>query len=294
MSDFNKKDITWADAIKSLPKRDPAGHKGTFGKVLVVGGSHGMAGAAYFCAKAALLMGCGMVRIATHECNRVILQVKLPEALLSTYEDRHFEETIFDAIRWADAVVIGPGLSQESLERDVFKYAFEKSCEAGLPILIDADGLNILAKDMSLLDNDHPAIILTPHLGEMSRLTGDSVEDISRDMEAKAYDLALKYNLTVHLKSHRSVTAAYNSSEVMSNSTGNDAMATAGSGDVLSGIIAGLLVQGVPAYEAASVGAYIHGLCGDTASEQLGHASVIASDLLDAIQRVLRGLDQLS
>ncbi len=294
MSDIDKKAITWAEAVKALPKRDPRGHKGTFGKVLVIGGSHGMAGAAYLCAKAALLMGCGMVRIATHECNRVILQVKLPEALLSTYEDRHFEETIFDAIRWADAVVIGPGLSQESLEKDVFKYAFEKSCEAGLPMIIDADGLNILARDMTLLEGEHPDIILTPHVGEMSRLTGATVEDIAGNMETAAYELASKYKVTVHLKSHCSVTATYDSNEVMSNSTGNDAMATAGSGDVLSGIMAGLLVQKTGAYDAAAVGAYIHGLCGDTAAEQLGHASVIASDLLDAIQRVLRGLDQLA
>ena len=215
MSDFNKKDITWADAIKSLPKRDPAGHKGTFGKVLVVGGSHGVAGAAYFCAKAALLMGCGMVRIATHECNRVILQVKLPEALISTYEDRHFEETIFDAIRWADTVVIGPGLSQDSLQKDVFKYAFEKTCEMGLPMVIDADGLNILSRDMSLLEGEHPDIILTPHLGEMSGLTGKTVDEIAADMASAAKSLADSYRVFVHLKSAASVTAKYGDDEII-------------------------------------------------------------------------------
>ncbi|MCR5099080.1 MAG: NAD(P)H-hydrate dehydratase [Lachnospiraceae bacterium] len=292
MSEITNKSITWMDAVQVIPKRDPRGHKGTFGKVLVVGGSHGMAGAAYFSARAALLMGCGMVRIATHECNRIIMQIKLPEALLSTYEDRHFEDVIFDAIRWADAVVIGPGLSTESPEKEVFKYAFEKSCEAGLPMIIDADGINILAGKMSLLEGEHPPIILTPHLGEMARLTGASVEVIADNMPEAARDLAQKYNVTVHLKSHRSVTATYDSDEVMENTTGNDAMATAGSGDVLSGIMAGLLVQQADPFWAASVGAYIHGLCGDTAAEQLGHASVIASDLLDAIQRVLRGLEQ--
>ncbi len=290
MSDTVNKNIAWTDAAAALPKRDPAGHKGTFGKVLVIGGSHNMAGAAYFSAKAALLMGCGMVRIATHECNRVILQIKLPEALLSTYEDYHFEDTVFDGIRWADTVVIGPGLSTESLERDIFKYAFEKTCESGLPMIIDADGLNLLSRDMSLLQGDHPDIILTPHLGEMARLTGLSVETIASDMPKAAMELACKYNVVVHLKSHRSVTADPVRNTITVNTTGNDAMATAGSGDVLSGIMAGLLVQQTDPAAAAAVGAYIHGLCGDTAAEQLGHASVIASDLLDAIQRVLRGI----
>ncbi len=292
MGELSIKNITWVEAAATLPKRDPAGHKGTFGKVLVIGGSHGMAGAAYFAAKAALLMGCGMVRIATHECNRVIMQVKLPEALLSTYEDRHFEETIFDAIRWADTVVIGPGLSQDSLQKDVFKYAFEKTCEMGLPMVIDADGLNILSRDMSLLEGEHPDIILTPHLGEMSRLTGKTVDEIAVDMASAAKSLADSYRVFVHLKSAASVTAKYGDDEIIANTSGNDGMATAGSGDVLTGIIAGLLVQGADPFWAASAGAYIHGLCGDTASEQLGHASVIASDLLDAIQRVLRGLSQ--
>ena len=292
MSEIIKKNITWMDAVQTLPKRDPEGHKGTFGKVLVIGGSHGMAGAAYFSAKAALLMGCGMVRIATHECNRIIMQIKLPEALLSTYEDRHFEDVIFDAIRWADAVVIGPGLSQESPEKEVFRYAFEKTCEAGLPMIIDADGLNILSGDMSLLEGEHPPVILTPHLGEMSRLIQKDMDVIAGNMESAAYELAVKYGVTVHLKSHRSVTAGCDKDEVVVNSTGNDAMATAGSGDVLSGIMAGLLVQQTDPFWAAAVGAYIHGLCGDTAAEQLGHASVIASDLLDAVQRVLRGLEQ--
>ncbi len=301
MSEISSKSIFWIDAARLLPKRDKNGHKGSFGKVLVIGGSHNMAGAAYFSAHAALLMGCGMVRIATHECNRLIYQIKLPEALLSTYEDHHYEDAIFDALRWADTVVIGPGLSTESLERDVFYYAFTKAAELGLPMVIDADGLNILAgvihdpdkkhsEITDILEGDHPPIILTPHLMEMSRLTGEPIESISADMAKAAYQLALKYKLTVHLKSSTSVTASADDKEVILNTSGNDGMATAGSGDVLSGIIAGLLAQGLSARDAASVGAYIHGMCGDAAAEQLGHESMIASDLLSAIQRVLRSI----
>ena len=305
--------INWMEAAELLPKRDPNGHKGTFGKVLVIGGSHGMAGAAYFSAYAALLMGAGMVRIATHEDNRIIYQIKLPEAMLSTYDEHHFEDVVFDALRWADTVLIGPGLSQQSLEREVFNYAFEKAIELSLPMVIDADGLNFLAKNINkepkdgqqdyfyhaprstilsagVHDENNPSIILTPHLGEMSRLTGKPISEIASDMPRAASDFADRYNVIVHLKSAQSVTAAPNDPDIILNTGGNDGMATAGSGDVLAGMIAGLLVQGVKPKVAAALGAYLHGLCGDTAAEQVGHASLTASDLLTAIQRVLRGL----
>ena len=316
------------EAAQLIPRRDPKGHKGTFGRLLVIGGSHGMAGAAYFTALAALRMGVGMVRIATHECNRIIYQTRLPEALLSTYEDYHFEEVIFDALRWADAVVIGPGLSQQSLEREVFTYAYEKALDLGLPMLIDADGLNLLAKKINAGSQDfadhsqnfedrsqdfvdrgsrstifsaatpdlqnpsishQPSIILTPHLCEMSRLTGIPIDAIASDLSQTASDFADKYGVIVHLKSDRSVTAAPGGT-LLQNVTGSDALATAGSGDILSGMIAALLIQGVEPVMAAALGAYLHGLCGETAGQQLGNASVIASDIIDAIQRVLRGL----
>ena len=292
MGEIKEKKITWVEAKQYLPVRDPRGHKGTFGKVLAVAGSHNMAGAAYFAGKAAFLMGCGMVRIATPECNRTIMQIKLPEAVLTTYEDRHFEDAVFDAIRWADVMLIGPGLSRERIAGEVFDFAFEKACDAGMPMVIDADGLAILSERLELLEGDHPPIIITPHIGEMSLLTGLDRAAISDDMPGAAHAFAQKFQVTVHLKSHESVTAYPGSDEVFINTTGNDGMATAGSGDVLAGIMAGLLAQQVDPVMTAAVGAYIHGLCGDTASEQLGHASVMASDLLDAIQRVLRGLLQ--
>ena len=286
---MNVRAFNWMDATALIPKRDPKGHKGTFGKVLVVGGSHGMAGAAYLSAHAAYLMGCGMVRIATHECNRIILQTRLPEALVSSYEEHGFKEVMDAALDWADTLLIGPGLSQQSLEKEIFYHAYKRGVELGIPMVIDADGLNILSADMGLLEGEKPPVILTPHLGEMSRLTKKSMEDIASDMPCAAAELADKYGVVVHLKSSQSVTAAPGEEAIL-NPTGNDGMATAGSGDVLAGIIASLLVQHLAPCDAAALGAYIHGLCGDTASEQLGHASVMASDLLSAIQRVLRGL----
>ena len=285
----NTKNVSWTDIARMIPKRPADGHKGTFGKLLVIGGSHGMAGAAYFAAEAAYRMGCGMVRIATPEENRIIYQIKLPEALLSTY-DSHYEEVVFDAIRWADAIVLGPGMSMEKTQKDVFWYAYEKAVEAGLPMLIDADGLNILSKETGRLKEDHPPIILTPHLMEMSRLTGLSVDEIAGNMANIAKEYADKWKVVIHLKSAKSFTACFNSDDVFSTTAGNDGMATAGSGDVLSGIMGGLLVQGVDVFVSAIFGAYIHGLCGDAAAEQLGHESMLASDMITAIQRVLRGM----
>lgn len=271
--------------LKKIPKRNSYSNKGTFGKVLIIAGSTNMSGAAYFAAKAAYRMGAGLVRIYTPEGNRQILQTMLPEAILTTYNEGDINsELLKEAIHWASVIVMGPGIGEGPEVLLILEKLLEN---AKVALIIDADGINCLARNPKLLTNHQNDIILTPHLGEMSRLTGKSIHDIAENLIEETENYAKAHNLICVLKDTRTVVAGGKYS-VYLNRSGNDGMATGGSGDVLTGIIAGLVAQQKDFLEATRLGVYIHGLAGDYATDKLGAHSVIADDIIDNIQEVMK------
>ncbi|MCR5639981.1 MAG: NAD(P)H-hydrate dehydratase [Lachnospiraceae bacterium] len=285
--------FTQADVWNQLKPRDPYGNKGTFGKALIIAGSYQMAGAAILSAKAALRGGCGMVRVVTVECNRIILQTACPESLLGTYEEGEardgLQERLYAWMDWADAVLIGPGLSMS----DTAKTLLELVCTCcKKPLIIDADGLNLLARELDLLEECPQDVILTPHMGEMSRLLGCEISEITGHMTSFGEAFAEAHRVVLALKNARSVVCAGNHKTYL-NSTGNDGMATAGSGDVLAGLMVSLLAQGYDAYTAACLGMYIHGAAGDLMAEEVGRAALMASDLWDGIGKCLLKFERL-
>lgn len=285
------------DFRKMLPVRRPDSNKGTYGKLLVIAGSKGMSGAAFLNGKAAYLSGAGLVRIYTPEENRVILQQQLPEAIITTYTD-YREEELEALLSWADAVCIGSGIGTGEVAGRLLKTTLER---AAVPCLVDADGLNILAEfavDLNLpgsgarLSGGHfkmegslpdqkreRQLVLTPHMKEMSRLLHGSVKELKEDRVNLLKDYADSRNLTCVLKDSRTMVASRGEGTYV-NQSGNASMAKAGSGDVLAGIISGLLAQGMKGHTAAVLGTYLHGCAGDYAKGAKGSYSVMAQDLL--------------
>lgn len=262
-----------------LPERIPDGNKSTFGKVLIAAGSKNMAGAAVLCAGSCMRIGAGMVKVLSPAENRVILQSTLPEAL---YTDQ-MEEDLFD---WADVLVVGPGLGQTEEAEGILEQFINR---VNLPILIDADGLNLLSGRRDLQEQltaqakEGRTVILTPHVGELARLTGKTIAKIKEKPVEVAEKLAADWQVIVVSKDARTLIVR-DGSPICLNLSGCDAMATAGSGDVLSGIIAGLLAQGVDGWKAACIGTYVHGKAGEAAAEQSNHYSVTALDLVEALK----------
>lgn len=267
-----------------LPVRSPAGNKGDFGKVLLIAGSFNMAGAALLTAKACYRTGAGMVKVLSCKENRNILQTGLPEALFG--ERRELKASL----SWADVIAIGPGLSKEEEAVCCLREAVLLS---SLPIILDADALNLLAQYREIAEalaeqgRCGRQIILTPHVGELSRLTGIGVRELKENLAQAAQALAEKLHAVVAAKDARTLVCRergdFPAGSICLNRTGNSSMATAGSGDVLTGMIAGLLAQGMEAFEAASVGVYLHGKAGERAAELLGEHGVMAGDIIAAL-----------
>ena len=271
-----------------LPPRRPRTNKGSYGSVLVIAGSAGMAGAAYFSAKAAYFSGCGLVRILTPEENRVIIQSILPEAVLTTYSGVCPDEDVLaEAMERADAVVCGPGLGKSEGARMLVHMALKRTA---VPMVLDADALNILSEEPQLLKSPHGKLIVTPHLGEMARLLKSTVADIRDHLTRTAEEFARDCGLICVLKDARSVTAVPHGMTYV-NLSGNNGMATGGSGDVLTGVMAGLIAQGLKPELAAPLGVYIHGLAGDRAAERVGRYSLTAQALLDGLPAVFEKAD---
>ena len=266
-----------------LPKRDPSGNKATFGKVLLIAGSINMAGAAILCGRSIMRCGAGMVKIITPSANRGIIQKSLPEALLYTYGKAPNERQIAESLEWADVIVIGPGLSKS----ENAKLLLGKVLEQGkLPMVIDADGLNLIAENDSLrqavINYEKKKIIMTPHPGEFVRLADISMEKYKDAPRENVIKMAREYGCIVVGKDAATLVAAPESETVYMNLTGNDGMATAGSGDVLSGVIGGLLTQISP-FEAACLGTCLHGIAGENAAKRKSRRGMIASDLVEEI-----------
>lgn len=274
-------------ALEKIPMRPQQSNKGTFGRVLIIGGSPCMSGAAYFSAKAAYRTGAGLVNILTHEDNRIILQTQIPEAILSTYSAEHFnEDVIAESIEKADVIVVGVGLGQNKLAFDLVSIVFSF---ADAPIIADADALNIIAKRPSLLDNASAPIIITPHMLEMARLCHTDISEIMANAIEFTSRFAEKHSLICALKDHETIVCdGSSSSSIYINKSGNSGMATGGSGDALTGIIAALIAQGMSLFDATTLGVYIHGLAGDAAADELGEYSVMASDIIAHISTVIK------
>lgn len=278
--------------LGAIPSRKVRSNKGSYGKVLTVAGQRNMAGAAFLSAKASYLTGAGLVKIVTEEENRVILQQLLPEAILDTYErtmDSYGKEEM-DALKdfeqslaWASVVTAGPGLGTGAQASSIIHKILNCS---KVPVILDADGLNIVAEHPQWLRDAKSTVIVTPHPGEMARLVHKDIAAIQSNMIQTAKEFAKEYQVICVLKDARTVTAEPKGFTWI-NVTGNNGMATAGSGDVLTGIIAGLIAQGMPPQYAASMGVYLHGLAGDVQIRERGKYGLMAQDILEGIVHVL-------
>lgn len=274
--------------IKRLPIRAEYSNKGTFGKVLVIAGSKEISGALFLSAKAAYRMGAGIVRVLTAHENRSVIQSLLPEALVTTYNkesfgDNQYVESIIEEIRDATGIVIGPGMGLGDEGKQLLSLVLEHS---EVPTVIDADAINLLAMDNSRQYLELPRnYIMTPHLKEMSRLLDCSVDKIREDILATTQSATMIGEYTLVLKDARTIVTCGEKTYI--NITGNNGMATGGSGDVLAGIIGGLVAQGMEPYEAGALGVYIHGLAGDKVALEKGLYSMIASDIIEALPEVV-------
>lgn len=269
------------DLKERFPKRVANSHKGSYGRVLIIAGSKGMSGAAYLCAKAAYVVGAGLVQIYTHEDNRIVLQQLLPEAIVTTYTEFD-KEKLTELLEWADVVEIGSGLGMGVLAEQIVSYV---CANMSSPCVVDADALNILAKHPEYERNGD--FIFTPHMKEMSRLSGMSVGEIIDNRVQLLQNFVEKNVCTCVLKDARTLVYK-NDKQIYLNTSGNSAMAKGGSGDALAGIITAILAQGIESYEAACLGVYLHGLAGDYAKDMLGKYSVLASDIIESIAYILK------
>ena len=266
-----------------LKPRAKYDHKGTFGHALLLAGSHGKMGAAVLAARGCLRSGAGLLSIHAPACGYEILQIAVPEAMVMTDPEPNYLSSIPDLSPYA-AIGIGCGIGRDSASAQALQLLLS---QAGQPLVLDADALNLLAADPALLNELPPASILTPHPKEFERLFGKTRNNFERNELQRAKSREL--NVFILLKgAHSCVTTP--GGDAYFNSTGNPGMATGGSGDVLTGIITGLLAQGYSSLEAALLGMYLHGLAGDLAAGLHGQESMVAGDLADNLGRAFQKL----
>lgn len=290
--------ITEREVRTYLPKRQPSNHKGTFGHAGIIAGSVGKTGAAAMAARAALRIGAGLVTVAVPTSVNDILEAKLLEAMtvpMPETKARTFSRTAFDRLvafmAARTAVAIGPGLSTHP-ETVELVQALTKQLDR--PAVLDADALNALTGRTALLASCKTPPIITPHPGEMARLEADATpQTVNSDRIGTAARFARERGLFVVLKGARTVVARPDGAVAIC-PTGNPGMATAGTGDVLTGMMVGLLAQGVPSWEAACAATYLHGAAGDLAAAQKGQAGLIAGDVIEEIPYALKLLHQVS
>lgn len=270
--------------LNILPDRAVDGHKGDFGKVLLLCGSRGYTGAAYLAAMGALRSGSGLVFLGVPESIYAIEAVKLNEAIVFPLPDVDGKLSaaaipeILERLPKLDAVLIGPGLGQSEGVFTAVKTVLEK---AGCPVVLDADGINVMAAHKDILRGRTNPTILTPHAGEFARLGGRA-----EDRQTAAEDMARELGCIMLLKGHNTVIT--DGTETYINPTGNPGMAVGGSGDVLSGIIVSLLGQGIAPLEAAAIGAWLHGAAGDLCAKDIGQYGMLPSDMVNVLPRLLK------
>lgn len=284
------------DVLELLPPRKGAGNKGSFGKILIIAGSDKVSGACLLSMEAAFRSGAGMVRAFTDAANKDYIVAKLPEALIDVYEreDDEADSAIIkhklqEAINWATAVVIGPGIGLDDTALFILRTVLEV-CDKNL--IIDADALTLISENESLqklvreYSTNNKWIIMTPHVGEFSRLYGKSIKECKSELMTATKKLSDSFGCTVICKDARSIVASSMEKRLYINVSGNDGMATAGSGDVLTGVLGAVSAYDLGAFKTASIGAYIHGLAGDLAKNEKGRYSMIAGDIIPALEKI--------
>ncbi len=282
------KNITPEFVKNNLPKRPADAHKGTMGTLLNISGSYAMAGACILSSLSALKSGVGLLKVALPQSIYPIVASAVFEAVFLPVKDSDSGtvdatsiDYLLDNAKGCNAVMLGCGLKMCD---ETTQFVKEFVLANTKPVLIDADGINALSKNINILKDVSSDVVLTPHPKEMSRLTSNSVEYIAKNRVEVAENFAKNYGITVVLKGKDTVVT--NGEKTLINKTGNAGMAKGGSGDVLSGIIASLMAQGVGAFEAACCGVYIHGLSGDLASKELSQTSMLPSDIVSFLPKV--------
>lgn len=271
--------------LRLLPDRKPQSHKGDYGRVLLLCGSRGYTGAAALSAWGSLRSGAGLVYLAVPECIYSIEAVKMTEAIvlpLSDYQGMLSSDAVHevrDLLAKMDAVLIGPGLGQSQGTADVLRLVLD---EFRGPVVVDADGINLLSKHKALLRGRRYPTVLTPHEGEFRRLE----PEFQADRLESATTFAAQYNCILLLKGHE--TLITDGTTCYRNLTGNPGMAVGGSGDVLAGIIVSLIGQGVSPLEAAATGAWLHGAAGDLSAQRIGQYGMLPGDLLEDLPRLMK------
>ncbi|MBN2483336.1 MAG: NAD(P)H-hydrate dehydratase [Candidatus Omnitrophica bacterium] len=278
-----------------LYKRNPDTHKGNYGHVFVIGGSAGMTGAVCLAANAALRVGAGLVTVGVPESLHNIFEIKLTEAMslpLDETKERTLSVKAFDTfhefIERVNTIVLGNGASRNPGTKELIL----KVCsELRLPMVVDADALHALADDLESLTRKRIVkLILTPHEGEFARLIKKTPHEVKQARKDLAKEFALRYNLILVLKGHQTVIT--DGELLLENTSGNAGMATAGSGDVLAGIIGGLLAQGVSPFSAAQLGVALHGTAGDIAMQEKTQLGMIASDITECVPQAIKVMMQ--
>ena len=282
---------------KGFPRRKPDTHKGNYGHIFVLAGSLGLSGAAVLCANSAMRSGAGLVTLGVPEgLYSIIAKKAYPEVMvrpLAETKARTLSLKAYPAImsltQKADLLAIGPGLSQNPQTQKLIRRIISNIHK---PMVIDADALNALSGNLEILRINPNLKILTPHPGEFSRLLGAPRAYIQKNRETLAKKFAYDYNIVLVLKGHN--TLVVSPDKLYTNKTGNPGMATAGSGDVLTGIISALLGQGLSAWAAAKTGVYLHGLAGDIAAKEKTQAGLIASDIIANIPAAIKHISLMT
>ncbi len=269
--------------MRGLPRRKPDTHKGDYGRVLVVAGSPGMAGAAVLAGEAAYRSGAGLVYLCCPAPVADVLSVKQTCAVVRPFEEAGAAEQILEFAASCTAAVIGPGLS---LAPRIAEAVREVVTRIEIPFVLDADGLNAFETAPEVLTHGKAPRVLTPHPGEASRLVKRPAAEIQADRAAAAREMARRFLAVTVLKGHRTVVT--DGAKTYVNRTGNPGMATGGSGDVLAGMIGALIGQGLAPYDAACLGVERHGRAGDLAARRVGQVSLMATDILEDLPRVFR------
>lgn len=288
-------DLSLSMIEKLLPERNPNSHKGDYGKLLNIAGSVGMGGAALMCTKASLRCGAGLVTLATPRsvvqgCFAEIMEattLPLRESESGTIGDKNIS-LLEEKMKASTACVIGCGLGQGD---DVEKTVHELVRWSKTPLILDADGINAIASDITILQTAKCEMVLTPHPGEMSRLTGLSIEQIESNRVKAASDFAREYGVILVLKGHGTIIATPDG-ELYRNTTGNAGMAKGGSGDVLAGMIGSFAAQKIPLKDAVLLAVYLHGMAGDRCAEKYSQYGMKAGDIIDELPLLLRELNR--
>lgn len=280
--------------MANWPRRSVQAHKGTCGHALVIAGSRGMIGSGFLASKAALRVGAGLVTYALASAAYEKFDANAAEVMVASIPDDDTgaltaasQATLLAQLAGKQAVAIGPGLGRATPTMQLV-HALIPQCT--VPTVLDADALHAIADDLPILQQRKADLVLTPHSGEMARLCGHDTAAISADRIGVAQSFATTHGVYVVLKGHRTVMASPDGSVVI-NTTGNAGMATAGAGDVLTGILTGLFAQGMPTRAAMHAAVYLHGLAGDCAAAHQGEQAMIASDIIDALPEAIRMLD---